>query len=48
MNDKVVLIGDKATAHSQKPLPEGMTWIGLPTACPEINRNSELSRRKSI
>lgn len=37
IHDKVALIGDKATAHSQKHLPEGMTWMSLPTACPELN-----------
>ncbi len=37
MASSVLLIGDKATAHQQSLLPEGIDWQSLPTACPELN-----------
>lgn len=33
----VLLIGDGATAHQARLMPEGIDWLKLPTACPELN-----------
>ena len=36
--DKVLLIGDGATAHTAQPWSDyGIDWRQLPTACPELN-----------
>lgn len=35
IREKVLVIGDRATAHSQKAIPENVQWQRLPTACPD-------------
>lgn len=37
IKEKVLLMGDGATAHSRKAIPENVQWHRLPTACPELN-----------
>lgn len=37
IKEKVLLIGDGATAHSLRAIPENVQWKKLPTACPELN-----------
>ncbi|MEM9675957.1 MAG: hypothetical protein AAF992_25425 [Bacteroidota bacterium] len=45
IHKKVLVIGDGATAHSRKAIPEHIHWQRLPTACPDRTADAVESRR---